>query len=154
MNIMTAGKYNQVKRQLNYDDMFHLYLIVKLENGMNLLMEKNQVVNIEPYKFDIDKDCKNIKLNKDITFTQLLLNGEKFQGDTFWKYHPKTNNCQNFVLSLLKGNNLGDDSLYSFVKQDANQLFTPLAEKITSGVINLAGRFDVLLKGTGFEDYL
>lgn len=152
MNLITLGKFNQTKKDLKYDDMFHLYILMKLENGRNLLLEKNQVVNIVDYKSEIDKDCLKIQLNKSLTFTQFLINGEKFQGSTFWQYDPKTNNCQNFVLSCLKGNNLGNESVYKFVKQDAEALVSGFSHTLSKGITNLAGRLDILFKGYGLEN--
>jgi hypothetical protein len=46
INLISFGKYNEAKRDLGYDKMFHLSLILQLENGPKLLVEKNERINM------------------------------------------------------------------------------------------------------------
>jgi hypothetical protein len=46
INLISFGKFNQAKKDLGYDKMFHLSLILQLENGPKLLVEKNERINM------------------------------------------------------------------------------------------------------------
>ena len=50
LNLISFGKWAEAKKKYNYDDLYHLYLIITLDlrNGKTkrLLLEKNQSINI------------------------------------------------------------------------------------------------------------
>ena len=87
------------------------------------------------------------------------LNGKVFQdvfygtrvymGDRFLPYNSSSNNCQNFVLSILHSSKINKPKYNTFIKQDTRQIF-----KNKSGVRKLAnssvkiGKFaDMLMQG-------
>ncbi len=47
-NLITLGGFNKKKIELNYDKLFHLYLLISLENNVNFKLEKNEIVQIKP----------------------------------------------------------------------------------------------------------
>ena len=47
-------------------------------------------------------------------------------GSKYFTYSAKDNNCQDFILAVLKANNIGNEEDYSFVKQDTKSLFENL----------------------------
>jgi hypothetical protein len=75
------------------------------------------------------------------------MNGEMFQGEDFWLYDARDNNCQIFVMSLLKGNKLGDQQLYEYVLQDAKELLGDRLKKISRALTDVAGISDIILHG-------
>lgn len=149
MNVMSLGKWEEQKKELGYDSLFHLYIVIGLENNMILTMEKNQVVNIAPHQSDLDVNCMRIDIPKVVTLAELLVKGEQLQGPSFYLYNPKNNNCQYFVMSVLKGSNLGNQEVFDFVLQDSEKLVSGALDFIGRHTTDLAARFDVLLNGEG-----
>ena len=150
LNIFSFAEWEKRKKKMHYDEIFHLYMLVKLSDGNTYLLEKNEVVVIKPYKVDPEADCTGIKLNKKLTLGQLIRNGELFQGsDKFWLYNAKYNNCQVFVMSLLFGSGLGDDKVYSFVKQNSEYLVNGILEKISNFTTDFAMRIHAMMYGQG-----
>ena len=151
INVISFGKWNQAKSKENVDDLFHLALIVKLNNGRTLVLEKNEVINISTnYKITDQTETVNVPMNgKQLTLNQLLENSLKSRGKaSYFLYSGLNNNCQDAVLSWLKSSGLGNDSIYKWVKQDVSQLVKHLpghVEKVMDGVTNLGARVDALL---------
>ena len=69
----------------------------------------------------------------------------------YFNYNSKSNNCQDFILNILKSNNIGDESDVVFVKQDTDFLFKnlPILQKIANTTTNLGATVDVLTQGAG-----
>jgi hypothetical protein len=70
-------------------------------------------------------------------------------GPKFFPYHPSTNNCQDFILQMLKANGINDENAFNFVKQDTTMIFknkgwlSGLAKQVT----DLGGYADVVMQG-------
>ena len=62
----------------------------------------------------------------------------------FYKYQGLTNNCQDFMMGMLKGNNLENPELIKWGKQDITHLVNEVPtinEKIMNGITGLKARF-------------
>jgi len=46
LNILSLGKMKRMKQKHGYNDYFHLYLVATLKNGVKIVAEKNERVNI------------------------------------------------------------------------------------------------------------
>lgn len=153
-NIITLGQFDKAKKQLNYDDLYHLFIFIKLDNGKSFRMEKNEVVRVdETHK--TEGTCLVVPVMKDITLLQLFDNGIKQQPKNFWLYDPKNNNCQVFITSLLNGSGLNSPHISKFVLQDAVTLFNKVpgyTHKIAKAITDFASRFDILRHGKGLDD--
>lgn len=151
INLISLGQFQRNKSKLNYDKLFHLFIVILLHNGEHYRIEKNEVVVIEKIKYnDINNtECINIPIKKSITTKQLLSNAENYQGSDFWLYDARDNNCQVFVLSCLVGSGLGTSQDYKFIKQDASQLLSGASHKISRFITDLAARFDIFKYGKG-----
>ena len=51
-------------------------------------------------------------------------------GSKFFPYHPNTNNCQDFILQMLKSNGINDVNAFNFVKQDTSMIFKNSLSKV------------------------
>ena len=160
VNWLTAGTFNQQKKELGYEDIFHLYLVLGLQqpNGSVkfVRLEKNHVVETGPETGPHSSGLVLQLSNAHTSLENFIKNGVGYQGgDQFWQYSNPSNNCQVFVLSCLQGNShlvTVSPNILQFVKQDAHTLLakTPEMSKfIMNGATDLAGRFDVLLHGAG-----
>ena len=151
LNIVSLGGLNKAKESLGYDDIFHLYLIVKL-NGKEVLIEKNERINIsDSFSKGSKFEEMNVPLNQQLTLSDLFNGGLKFMGEhDFYQYNASNNNCQDFLLGLLKGSNLGNESIYSFIKQSSSDIFKNLPgymKDLSQGITDFAGKISQLTGG-------
>jgi hypothetical protein len=149
LNAVSLGQLEQNRKDLNYDQIYHLALIVQTKSK-SFTLERNQTVSVGAVRnFEEIRDVP--ATGGTIRFGTFLENGEKISKENFWRYNPVSNNCQIFVTDLLKGNGLLTTELNSFINQDAAGLLkhSPLAEKIASGITDFGHRIDILLHGAG-----
>jgi hypothetical protein len=64
-----------------------------------------------------------VNINKEITIGELINKTRELMGDNkFSYYNAVRNNCQVFIFSILKANNLLNNENANFVKQDTKTL--------------------------------
>jgi hypothetical protein len=144
LNIVSFGDFKKKLKETEYDKLFHLGIVFDTTKG-RVLVEKNEVINISK---DIPENIegyeeKNIPINRRTNLNEILKNTQQRLGDKYFKYSAYDNNCQNFILNLLKANNLGNESDYEWVKQDTEELFktNPYLRKLSNTVTDVASRF-------------
>lgn len=141
MNVLSAGKFEEIKKASNVDDYFHLYLII----NKKFIIEKNEIVNIKPYKKVANETTYNVPLNfngviDDITIEELIENAAEGDPKGFWiEYNPVTANCQMWVSRVLKKNNLMTDDISSFTNQNMKPLLEGLPEWTTVKARQITG---------------
>ena len=70
-------------------------------------------------------------------------------GNRFYIYNPSTENCQDFILQMLKSNGINDEKAFDFIKQDTSMIFknkgwlSGMAKQIT----DIGGVADVVMQG-------
>lgn len=159
LNFISLGKWESVKKKYNYDDLYHLYLIVTLDLGngqfKKLVLEKNQSINISeklPSKGDKTQSI-NIFPPKNISLNNLLQNTlNKVGKDQYFIYDPfGGRNCQNFVKDIFESNNLYNSRINSFVFQPIQELSKDLGSTTTgfSKLVTDTAAFGERLLGLG-----
>lgn len=126
-----------------YDKLFHLAIVFETDKGQ-VLIEKNEVLNItQAVQLKEGFETYPVEIDKELTIQQILDKTKDYQGGKFFKYSAYDNNCQDFILALLKSNNLGDEDVYRFVKQDTEEIFrtNPFIRKLANTITDIAGRF-------------
>ena len=153
VDFMTLGKLSENTKRLGYDDIFHLGLLVRLEDNTILKLEKNEVVVVKVVS-DVNNypDALEIKIppNKQVPLVVFLNKAEQlFSENDFWLYDPITNNCQVFVKNLLEGNELLTQDLEDFIMQDARALIEddPVFKRVGRMLTDLGGIFDIVKHG-------
>jgi hypothetical protein len=135
-----------------YDTLFHLFIELETNKG-RVILEKNAQINMDVEK--TMKDSQFMPVNNipsNITVNQLLNNTAKKMGDKFIPYSAKNNNCQNFIMNVLKSNNMDNPELLAFVKQDTEGIFKdPNFTKFANTVTDLGNRIDILSQGGQLE---
>jgi len=128
INFVSLGKWNELKQKYDFDKLFHLSLVARLENGKNIIMEKNEVVNISPeFKNEKDSETLDIPFNGNLTINQILNTARKNIGDSkFFLYDAFTNNCQFFIKYLLEGQGLYNQNTKDFLFQDLEEIYKGL----------------------------
>ena len=128
LNLLTAGKFNELKSKYSFDKLFHLSLMANI-GGKYIYIEKNEVVNISPsFTITDQSEIRNIPLNNQVLTINVMLQKtlDKIGNERFFTYDAFKNNCQDFIINILNTNNLGDPSIYAFVKQDISGILNEL----------------------------
>ena len=131
--------------------LYHLYLIVTMENGKRFIIEKNERINISTtvpkavQLLNVNGNGNEIYVKELITKTKQMMGNQKF-----FNYNASSNNCQVFIANVLKSNGLLNDENYAFIKQDTSDLFARDGNlrMISNTVVNeIAGRANILMNG-------
>jgi hypothetical protein len=122
-------------------------MIFKTTKG-DILFEKNARINAST-TIPKSEDWYDINSVPRKTLNDYIQTAKKAMGSKFFPYHPSTNNCQDFIMGVLKANGINDINAINFVKQDTTMIFknkgwlSGLAKNIT----DLGGYADVILQG-------
>jgi len=153
LNFISGGEFGERVKKADYDELFHLFAVITLEGGKKIMTEKNEVIIIsESIPARSEKaEYRQVASVPSITLEQLFANNKAKMGDKYFTYSAKDNNCQDYLLSLLKASNIGTEEDYKFIKQDTKQLFEglPYLRKFANSITGFAGKLDVILSGKG-----
>lgn len=152
LNVISAGKYKQKQKELNYDDVYHNYLLVQLDNGVWWKLEKNErVVFAKPTKTDFDNVIADMPLRKETTLPEMFERASKGKEKEFYRYRAGSNNCQEFTRDMIEKNGLLDAGDDRIKLQDSKQLIDTLpgGELIPNTVTDLANIIDRVRHGDG-----
>lgn len=150
LNIVTLGGFNKMLSKSPYDELFHLFSIITLDNGVHILVEKNQAINMHVVNGYNPKGSEYIDINvPDISFADILNNTRKKMGRDFFNYHPTNNNCQDFIIDMLQASGLLTSSEREFIKQNVVDIFTkyPRTRKLMATLTKVGTGLDVIQKG-------
>jgi len=125
VQLITAGKWDELKKKAGYDEVFHTgllinnkYVIEKLEK-LEAREEPgyaSQGGKAETYDLDMgDKEGQ-------ITIAELLENGRKKMNKAFYLYDAFGHNCQSFVRDLAQASGFLDAEGLTWIKQDIKEL--------------------------------
>jgi hypothetical protein len=131
------------KRKNKYDKLYHTYLVINGKYKLN----KNQVLKITNFTgYERDSDHINIPINRYISIFDLLNNTKKFIGVyKMVHYSVVFSNCQDFVIEVLKSNNLLTLSLQEFIKQKTNENITDDLRKTANTFSDIARVIDPVI---------
>jgi len=163
MNMMSLGQWGKLKGELPYDDVYHLYLKVTLEDGQVFIYEKGPFVTLEP---DVGKyadrggQIMSLPISTEFNLQQLLDAGLHTMGKSaFFSYNGFTNNCQAFVNGVLTGCAQRGYINYTaaakdFVLQNTETLINGMHGGMSTffnGLQTAASHADVVLRGKGLK---
>jgi len=120
-----AGKntWEEAKRKNGFDKFYHLFMIVTMEDGSKLHIEKNEIMRVSenpracPEALDLGAPTQAITVGEMFERTK-----QRIGNKDFFTYDPFYNNCQNFITQLLKTIGLSNQRSSSFVFQDIQGL--------------------------------
>ena len=153
LNAISGGEFGKRVEKADYDDLFHLFAVLTLESGKKIMTEKNEVIIISesiPARGE-KAEYKMIANVPSITMEQLFSNNKTKMGQKYFTYSAKDNNCQDYLLSLLKSSNIGTEEDFKFIKQNTKQLFEgmPYLRKFANSITGFAAKLDVIISGRG-----
>ena len=132
-NAISFGALKKKISDLGYDNVFHLSLMVVFKNREVITIEKNEAIRIaKGYTYDESEGMEFMavpfdEINNKLTLNELLEKTRKRIGDHyFYQYNLKDNNCQKFIINILKSNDLLTPELKEFIEQDVLELFKSL----------------------------
>lgn len=147
LNVVSMGQFN---KQNPYDDLFHLSLFLFLEDGTVLSIEKIENINIliNP-PTHAKAETQEIGNFRPVTLNELINGAKKVLGDKYFKYDASSNNCQAYIMALLKGSGLGTAEDYKFIKQDTEQIFKGLGKTLalSNALTDIGARSSVAMYG-------
>lgn len=116
LNIISKGKVEKVKKKYNYDDIYHLYSILVLEDGRKFHFEKNEIVVIKQISNKQDlkhTDCVNrVVVSKNF---KGLIEELESENKKLYFYSAQRHNCQAFISQI--AHKLGVRDLDKFINQ-------------------------------------
>ena len=138
-----------------FDKLFHLRLLLKLDNGKDIFIEKNERLNSGIGMGDKKEGLETMPIDSSdiptgLTFGELVDKTKEYQGEKFLTYSSSSNNCQYFINAILQSNNFGNVSKYAnFIKQDTESIFknNPALRKIANTFTDLGANVNVLQNG-------
>lgn len=146
----------------HYDTLFHLGIILQLDNGILINVDKDQVIHINKInKMPIESiitgtELKEVSLNGHIlSLDQIIENTIKQMGiKRFEFYDPIHSNCQDLILNLIKANGYGSKQDEIFIKQDLTELvknikYYPYFKSFVDRIIDTARFADIIVYGKG-----
>ena len=159
MDALSLGRFSKKQKELDYDAVYHQFLIVTLDDGRKIKIEKNEIVEQKPAK---ESDYKNkvwdIPLQgKDLTIKDMVANASAGQEQAFWQYSGSKDNCQKFSRDIIERNGLMPHNEKEFATQDAKALTDSLpaaTHAIPNLVTGIAATADRLYHGDGLQKRL
>jgi len=144
LNFISGGK-------VPFDKLFHLSLQCFCESGFSFTIEKNEVIRVGKVR-STQKDGDNMKINEgmNISVNEMVHTTiEHMTSKKFFNYQSNTNNCQNFIIGILRANSILKSEYEEFIKQDTTEIFegNPLLRKFANTLTDMGARADVLIQG-------
>jgi len=121
-NLITMGGWTENMKKLNYDDIYHLFCIVELDDGTLFKLEKNSRVDITLHDNKLGDTMINID-NIENTLNDMFNNAEKEYGlERIYRYNPFKTNCQMLLVDLISAINKMTPQLREYIMQTASAL--------------------------------
>ena len=134
-----------------YDNLFHLFIELKLANNQTWILEKIERINLvneDRSRKEGAEFTSSFSVGK--TVNELFQNTRNKIGDRFLPYQSASNNCQVFIMGVLDGNGLNNSELTSFVKQDTKAIFknNPVLRKFANTLTDIGGYANAIMQST------
>jgi hypothetical protein len=156
LNGISFGQWGKSLKNNNYDTLFHLALIADTDGGRQIVIEKNEQINISTSYNVSDKSESQIVDLKglNITVNELLEKTRNSVGDDkYYLYDGLSNNCQWYIRYILLSNGLYSEEAKSFLFQSMDEIkkeIQPYVGKIMNAVTN-TGAIVAQLLGKGLK---
>ena len=148
--------WEEAKRKHGFDRFYHLFMIITMDDGSQLHVEKNEVIRMSPNPRACPDALDMGAPTAPITVNEMMDRTRKRIGDRdFFTYDPLANNCQNFVNQLLRTMGLWNQTSSSFVFQDIKGLREELpsyTKYLAKGLTDVGAFFNTAYQKT--KDYI
>ena len=154
LSLISAGKFDELKKKYKYDELYHLSLMCNV-GGKLIYVEKNEVINIVPnFTITTHSEIRDVPLGEQkLTINEMLKNTlNKIGNVNFFQYDAFTTNCQRFILDILESNKLNNKELTDFILQPMANIVKELPSflpKVARKITDVAGIIS-RLRGDGY----
>lgn len=126
-DVISLGKWSKLKNQFYFDKLFHLFLIIQLDDDTVISLEKNSIVNMNEDDARCsmkDTECVKIDYPTDsISLDDFVRKPlERIGKDKYFVYQPFDQNCQIFLRDVLTTFGLYSKKVDDFVYQDITDI--------------------------------
>jgi hypothetical protein len=126
-DVISLGKWSKLRDQYYFDRLFHLFLIIQLDDDTVISLEKNSIVTMTENDMRCsmkDTECVKIDYPTDsITLDDFIRKPlERIGKDKFFVYDPFQANCQIFIRDVLTTFGLYSKRVDEFVYQDITDI--------------------------------
>lgn len=144
LNYSTFGAFEKANP---YDKLFHLAVVLYLDNGRSYTLEKNATILLsEPVeKPDTEYKEVNYPTENIVSLNSLLERTRQRMGKKYFLYNAKSNNCQDFLLNVFDANDIGGTDERDFIKQDTRKIFNNspnYLKNMAKFITDMGGRVD------------
>lgn len=156
LNIFSFGKFAEMKKKYGFDEFFHLALVAQVK-GKNVIIEKNEVINVSTsYNTNDRTETMKVEMKrKPLTINQLLnATREKQTPDDYFSYDAFNNNCQMFIRALLRNVDLYTKDIDGFLFQNVENLIKemPTLAKVAKTATDIGAWFNKITGQGGYVD--
>ena len=126
-NIISLGKWSKLRDQYYYDKLFHLFIILTMDDGTVISLEKNSIVTMtenDPRCSMPNVECIELEYPTDsLTLDEFVRKPlERIGKERYFIYSPFEQNCQAFVSLILNTFGLLSPKVKDFVYQDLTEI--------------------------------
>jgi hypothetical protein len=144
LNYSTFGAFEKANP---YDKLFHLAVVLTLDNGRSYTLEKNATISLSDPIQKPDTEYKDVNYPTEniVSLNSLLERTRKRMGQKYFLYNAKSNNCQDFLLNIFDANNIGGAEERDFIKQDTRRIFNEspkYLKNMAKFITDMGGRVD------------
>lgn len=153
LSAFSGGKFGK-RMYKNFDELFHLYIKITLDDNNIYALEKNAVISLTKYQYRNNEEVEPVyNIPSGLTLNKMLENTKNYMGSNFLSYSAVNNNCQDFIVAVFKSNNIGNAKNIEFIKQDTEKLFKklPVLQKIANFTTDLGAKVDEIAYGAGIK---
>jgi len=157
LNVVSLNQFQRNLDNTPFDELFHLSLDAVLSNNKTVKIEKLERISLTYIDKIVDVPDNNMPIPlPNITLNEFINNGYKEMRDKFFSYSGFNNNCQMFLLGLLRGSNALTPSAQQFIKQDTERLFEniPWTRRIMDSITGLAAKADIISQGGAIPQHI
>ena len=153
MNLVSLGAFKKRLSRQSYDEIYHLFALITLEDGTVLTLDKQAILTLKVgnknYQDSINVSQPFTNLNEMLEKTKSSMGN-----DAFFGYNAKSNNCQVFLFQFLQANGKATPQLRSFIVQDVDSLFDDNLEYFSKLVTDLGSKVSTLQYGGDVNENL
>jgi len=135
----SGGKFQQQAQARGYDDLFHLYALIFVENFQKpILYEKNSTprltLDIPQDKYiNADTQVIQIPIPRTLSLATFINQAIGYMGQDYWKYSMGQFNCQDFISRSLQASGLLTDYSKKWIVQDVLDIGKTLPSLLQRG---------------------
>ena len=134
------------RRKTENTKLYHLQVLFRT-NRTSQNLEKTERITIGRYNNRRGSENMRVSIPPGLTLNAMLERTHLLMGGKFLSYSAYDNNCGDFVLAMLRANNLATPANTLFTEQATQRLFTPQLRKISNTITDIAGATHIIRQG-------